>query len=69
MVKQMELFHNKCIPELIYQYYGLAGWGNANVTAALDEFSQMPSNLIALSCGVVSHCYHNDVGLFMCHQS
>ncbi|KAH9913170.1 uncharacterized protein B0H18DRAFT_1126528 [Fomitopsis serialis] len=52
-VEPTEPFRNECIPELIYQYYGLAGRGDANINAALDEFSKMPFNLIALACNAV----------------
>ncbi|KAH9911978.1 uncharacterized protein B0H18DRAFT_1127804 [Fomitopsis serialis] len=52
-VEPTEPFRNECIPELIYQYYGLAGRGDANINAALDEFSKMPFNLIALACNAI----------------
>ena len=53
-VTRTEPFRNECIPELIYQYYGLAGRGEANISAAMEEFSKVPLNLIALSCNAVS---------------
>ncbi|KAH9936114.1 uncharacterized protein B0H18DRAFT_312683 [Fomitopsis serialis] len=49
----MEPFRNECIPELIYQYYGLIGRAGANINAALDEFSNVPLNLIALCCNAI----------------
>ncbi|KAH9917984.1 uncharacterized protein B0H18DRAFT_1123262 [Fomitopsis serialis] len=52
-VEPTEPFRNECIPELVYQYYGLAGRGDANINAALDEFSKVPFNLIALACNAI----------------
>lgn len=52
-IRRNEPFRTVCIPDLIYQYYGLAGRGEASVTAALDEFRKVPLNLIALACNAV----------------
>lgn len=50
----MEPFRNECIPELIYQYWGLQGRERSSIKAALEEFSKVPDNLIALTCNAVS---------------
>ncbi|EPS96713.1 hypothetical protein FOMPIDRAFT_94186 [Fomitopsis schrenkii] len=52
-IRRNEPFRTVCIPDLIYQYYGLAGRGEASVTAALDEFRKVPLNLIALACNAI----------------
>ncbi|KAH9935426.1 uncharacterized protein B0H18DRAFT_1114176 [Fomitopsis serialis] len=52
-VEQMEPFRNECIPKLIYQYYGLARRADASINAALEDFSQVPLNLIAVCCNAI----------------
>lgn len=54
MVDPTEPFRSKAIPELIYKYWGLMGRDEASIFAALDEFRQVPANLIALVCNAVS---------------
>ncbi|KAH9907690.1 uncharacterized protein B0H18DRAFT_964398, partial [Fomitopsis serialis] len=52
-VEPTEPFRSDCIPELIYQYYGLAGRPDASINSAFEEFSKVPLNLIALSCNAI----------------
>ncbi|KAH9910261.1 uncharacterized protein B0H18DRAFT_1130471 [Fomitopsis serialis] len=52
-VEPTEPFRSDCIPELIYQYYGLAGHPDASINSAFEEFSKVPLNLIALSCNAI----------------
>ncbi|KAH9913044.1 uncharacterized protein B0H18DRAFT_1126621 [Fomitopsis serialis] len=54
-VEPKEPFRDESIPELIYQYYGLAGRPDASINAALDDFRKVPLNLIAVSCNASQH--------------
>ncbi|EPS93196.1 hypothetical protein FOMPIDRAFT_1056191 [Fomitopsis schrenkii] len=48
-----EPFRSDAIPELIYQYWGLAGREDANIFTSLKEFREVPNNLLALTCNTL----------------
>ena len=49
----LQPFKSMAIPEVIYQYWGLAGREQASMFTCIEEFKKVPNNLIALTCNAV----------------
>ncbi|KAH9911636.1 Sec63 Brl domain-containing protein [Fomitopsis serialis] len=50
-----EPFRHPAISELIFQHWALGARADANLHAAMDRFSQVPDNLIALVCNAIEN--------------
>ena len=52
-VDPLQPFKSLAIPEVIYQYWGLAGHEQESMFTCIEEFKKVPNNLIALTCNAV----------------
>ncbi|KAI0725077.1 hypothetical protein C8Q72DRAFT_934623 [Fomitopsis betulina] len=52
-VDPLQPFKSLAIPEVIYQYWGLAGREQASMFTCIEEFKKVPNNLIALTCNAI----------------
>ncbi|KAI0734089.1 hypothetical protein C8Q72DRAFT_927770 [Fomitopsis betulina] len=62
-VDPLQPFKSLAIPEVIYQYWGLAGHEQASMFTCIKEFKKVPNNLIALTCNAIE-CVLTELALY-----